>query len=76
MYRMTDGRQNRVALCVVRAFAGLGGSLTLPAAFGIVGVTFTADAERTVAFAILGMGYPIGAALGQIIGGLIAGAAR
>ena len=48
----------------------------MPAAFGMVGATFTEERERNVAFAILGMGYPVGAALGQVIGGLIAGAGR
>jgi hypothetical protein len=44
----------------------------MPAAFGIVGVTFATDRERNIAFATMGMGYPLGG-LGQVFGGLIAG---
>ena len=64
--------KDRIALCVVRAFAGLGSAIAMPSTFGIVGVNFTREPERTIAFAVVGLGYPIGAALGQVFGGLIA----
>jgi MFS family permease len=66
--------QQRIALCVLRAFAGAGQAIAMPAAFGIVGVSFIDEYERTVAFALMGMGFPVGGALGQVIGGVIAGA--
>lgn len=65
--------QSHVALCVIRAVAGLGLALAMPSAFGIVGVTFIGHKERTVAFAVMGMGHPLGGSLGQVFGGLIAG---
>ncbi len=40
----------------------------LPSALGIVGVAFTEEAGRTIAFAVLGIGYPFGAALGLFAG--------
>ncbi|WVQ68062.1 uncharacterized protein L199_006268 [Kwoniella botswanensis] len=61
------------ALCVIRALTGLSLSIALPAAFGIVGVTFHSEPSRTIAFASLALGYPVGAGPGQVIAGLIAG---
>jgi MFS family permease len=44
----------------------------MPSAFGIVGATFTEEPERTTAFAVVGIGFAFGAALGQVFGGLLA----
>lgn len=44
----------------------------MPCAFGLVGVTYTNEKERNIAFAVISMGYPIGSSLGQVSGGLIA----
>jgi len=66
----------RIALCIVRAFAGLGAAIAMPAAFGIVATTFPDDPERTIAFAVMGVGFPLGGGGGQVIGGLVASTGR
>jgi MFS family permease len=68
--------QNHIAICVVRAISGLGMALSMPAAFGIVGISFPTEPARTIAFAVMGLGYPVGAALGQVMGGLVAGSGK
>ncbi|WVQ78178.1 hypothetical protein IAT38_000261 [Cryptococcus sp. DSM 104549] len=65
--------RNYIALCVMRAFAGLAVSVALPAAFGIIGVTFDSEPGRTIAFSALALGYPVGGGPGQVIAGLVAG---
>ncbi|WVR04973.1 hypothetical protein IAU60_001985 [Kwoniella sp. DSM 27419] len=65
--------RNYIAICVVRALAGLAISISLPAAFGIIGVTFTEEPYRTMAFAALALGYPVGSGPGLIFAGLVAG---
>ncbi len=47
-----------------------------PAGFGIVGVSFREEPGRTIAFAALGAGSPMGATFGHILGGVIASAGR
>ncbi|RXK39806.1 hypothetical protein M231_02861 [Tremella mesenterica] len=64
--------RDRVAICVFRALSGLGASIALPAAFGIVGTTLSTEPWRTRAYAAVALGYPIGAGPGQIIGAAIA----
>ncbi|WWC69719.1 uncharacterized protein I206_103662 [Kwoniella pini CBS 10737] len=66
--------RNYIAICVLRAFAGLAISISLPAAFGIIGTTFTEEPGRTMAFSALALGYPVGGGPGMIFAGLIAGA--
>nr|XP_019043023.1 hypothetical protein I302_08733 [Kwoniella bestiolae CBS 10118]OCF21953.1 hypothetical protein I302_08733 [Kwoniella bestiolae CBS 10118] len=67
---------NRIALTVFRAIAGLGLSISAPAGFGIIGTTFREEPSRTMAFAALGVGTPLGAVVGEVIGGLISGTGR
>ncbi|OCF72147.1 hypothetical protein I204_07412 [Kwoniella mangroviensis CBS 8886] len=67
---------DRIALTVFRAIAGLGLSISTPAGFGIIGITFREEPSRTIAFAALGVGTPLGAVVGEVVGGLIAGATR
>lgn len=62
-----------VPLCVMRALVGLGLAIATPAAFGIIGVAFREDTERTVAFACFGLGNPIGASVGMLVGGSVSG---
>ncbi|WRT66881.1 uncharacterized protein IL334_003844 [Kwoniella shivajii] len=62
-----------IAICVVRAFAGLSISISLPAAFGIIGVTFTEEPARTMAFSAMALGYPVGGGPGMIFAGVVAG---
>lgn len=63
--------RNYIGICVLRAFAGLAISISLPAAFGIIGVTFTEEPYRTMAFSALALGYPVGGGPGMIIAGLV-----
>ena len=63
-----------IGLCVIRAMAGCGQALATPAAFGIVGVTFRDEPARTIAFAAFNLGNPIGAVVGQVLGGVMSGA--
>lgn len=62
-----------VPLCVMRALVGLGLAIATPAAFGIVGVAFRHHTERTIAFACFGLGNPIGASVGMLVGGGVSG---
>ena len=64
--------QGLIPICIIRALAGLGSAIAAPASFGIVGVTFHTEPTRTIAFAILAMGNPIGATTGPILGGAVA----
>ncbi|KAL7420663.1 hypothetical protein Q5752_004614 [Cryptotrichosporon argae] len=62
-----------VPLCVLRALSGAGLALATPAGFVIIGVMFREEPERTIAFACFGLGNPVGAAVGTLIGGAVAG---
>ncbi|KAI9638984.1 major facilitator superfamily domain-containing protein [Dioszegia hungarica] len=64
--------KNRVALSLCRAMSGLGMSIASPAGFGIIGATIRHEPARTIAFAASGLGNPIGAVFGNLIGGLMA----
>lgn len=66
----------RVALCVVRALAGLGLAVAAPAGFGIITTSVAYEPERTVTIAAFGLGNPVGASVGTILGGAVAGAGR
>lgn len=66
----TDNK-NRLAMCFFRAFAGLGLSIASPAGFGIVGVSIRHEPVRTIAFASFGLGNPVGAAFGGLLGGVM-----
>jgi MFS family permease len=70
------GMRSLVGLCVVRALCGLGLAVSTPSAFGIIGVTFREEPERTILFTILGLGNPVGASVGMLVGGGVAGAAK
>lgn len=65
--------QPQVGLFVMRAFAGLGLALACPAGFGLIGETITHEPERSMVFAAFGLGGPIGASSGTILGGGVAG---
>jgi MFS family permease len=65
-----------IGLCVVRALCGLGLAVSTPSAFGIVGINFRDEPERTILFSVLGLGNPVGASVGMLVGGGVAGAAR
>jgi MFS family permease len=64
--------QTYIPLCVLRALSGLGMALAGPSGFGIVGAYVTHEPVRTVVFAAFGLGGPIGAATGTLLGGAVA----
>ena len=68
--------QNLIGICVLRAISGLGASIALPAAFGIVGTTLRREPWRTRTFAAVALGGPVGALPGMLFGALIAQAGR
>ncbi|KZO95313.1 MFS general substrate transporter [Calocera viscosa TUFC12733] len=63
--------RNGIELFVFRAMAGMGPSATVPAAIGILAKTFKHGFPRTVAFATLQAGAPLGSAFGAILGGVV-----
>ncbi|BEJ10858.1 hypothetical protein CspHIS471_0102800 [Cutaneotrichosporon sp. HIS471] len=67
---------NLVSICMVRAISGLGLAIATPAGFGILGVTFREEPERTIAFSCFGLGNPVGASVGMLVGGAVSGASR
>lgn len=60
-------------MCITRAFSGLGLSISSPAGFGIIGVNIRHEPARTIVFASFGLGNPVGAAFGGLLGGTMAG---
>ncbi|ORY22692.1 major facilitator superfamily-domain-containing protein [Naematelia encephala] len=66
----------RVPLCVMRALSGLGLAIAIPAGYGIVGSNIRQDPWRTTTFAAFGVGGPVGASVGTILGGAVAGSGR
>jgi MFS family permease len=65
-------RQTYIPLCILRALAGLGMALAGPSGFGIVGAYVVHEPVRTIVFAAFGLGGPIGAATGTLLGGAVA----
>ncbi|EJU02191.1 MFS general substrate transporter, partial [Dacryopinax primogenitus] len=63
--------RNDIELFVFRALAGMGPSATVPAAIGILAKTFRHGHARTVAFATLQAGAPLGSAFGCVLGGVV-----
>jgi hypothetical protein len=47
-----------------------------PAGYGILGAAVRDPPQRTIVFAAIGLGGPIGASIGTTLGGAIAGAGR
>ncbi|TXT07461.1 hypothetical protein VHUM_03181 [Vanrija humicola] len=70
---ISGGMRHQLGLCIIRALTGLGLAVATPAGFGIIGVTFREEPGRTIAFAVFGLGNPIGASVGVLVGGAIAG---
>lgn len=63
-------------MCLTRAFSGLGLSIASPAGFGIIGVNIRHEPARTIVFASFGLGNPVGAAFGTLLGGAMAGTGK
>ncbi len=57
----------------MRAFAGLGLALAGPAGFGLVGEYVREEPARSRVFVTFGLGGPVGAATGAVLGGAISG---
>ena len=72
MYTDEADRQTYIPLCILRALAGLGMALAGPSGFGIVGAYVVHEPIRTIVFAAFGLGGPIGAATGTLLGGAVA----
>lgn len=68
--------RNLIGICILRAISGLGASIALPAAFGIVGTTLRREPWRTRTFAAVALGGPVGALPGMLFGALIAQAGQ
>lgn len=64
--------QEYIPLCVIRAISGLGMALAGPSGFGVVGANVVTEPARTIVFAAFGLGGPIGAATGTLLGGAVA----
>jgi MFS family permease len=64
--------KNGTNLIVVRGFCGAASSLCLPSAVSIVTAAFPPGPQRSVAFASMGGGLPIGFAIGLLLGGVCA----
>ncbi|GMK59847.1 hypothetical protein CspeluHIS016_0900640 [Cutaneotrichosporon spelunceum] len=73
---VTGFMPNLLTICILRAISGLGLAIATPAGFGILGVTFREEPERTIAFSCFGLGNPVGASVGMLVGGAVAGASR
>jgi MFS family permease len=58
---------------VLRGLAGFGLALACPAGFGLVGESVTVEPTRSRVFAAFGLGGPMGAAVGTLLGDGIAG---
>ena len=59
------------AMCALRGFAGLGMAIANPAGFGIIGSSVRHEPARTIIFACFGIGNPLGATMGGLIGGAL-----
>ncbi|KZO95196.1 MFS general substrate transporter [Calocera viscosa TUFC12733] len=60
-----------VTLILMRAFAGIGTAATIPACLGILAKAFPLSHARSIAFATFSAGAPIGAAFGNVVGGIV-----
>ena len=60
-----------IAFDIFRGLQGLGAAANVPTAIGIIGVTFRGGTSRNYAFAFYGAGAPLGAVIGNMLGGFI-----
>ncbi|KZT59809.1 MFS general substrate transporter [Calocera cornea HHB12733] len=60
-----------ITIIIMRALAGMGTAATIPACLGILAKTFPPSRARSIAFATFSAGAPIGAAFGQVLGGVL-----
>ncbi|KZT22386.1 efflux transporter [Neolentinus lepideus HHB14362 ss-1] len=62
---------DEITLDVLRGFQGIGAAATIPAALGILAHAFPPSKARSWAFATFSAGAPVGAALGNNVGGAL-----
>lgn len=62
--------RNGVTLVVARGFSGAAIAMCLPTAVSLITATFPKGPARNIAFALNGMGQPLGYSLGLILGGV------
>ncbi|OCH91774.1 efflux transporter [Obba rivulosa] len=63
--------KNEVQIDILRGLQGLGGAACIPAALGILAHAFPPSRTRSIAFATFAAGGPVGAAIGNLIGGFL-----
>jgi Major Facilitator Superfamily len=62
--------QTGIQMIVSRGFQGLGVSMCFPTAISILSLSFPTGRIRSVGFACLGLGQPLGFSLGLVLGGV------
>jgi MFS family permease len=62
--------QTGIQMIVSRGFQGLGVSMCFPTAISILSLSFPTGLIRSVGFACLGLGQPLGFSLGLVLGGV------
>lgn len=62
--------QNGTQIIISRGFQGLGVSMCFPTAISIFSLSFPTGRIRSVGFAFLGLGQPLGFLLGLVLGGV------
>jgi MFS family permease len=62
--------QTGIQIILFRAFQGVVISMCLPTAVSLITNTFPKGKRRNTAFAMNGMGQPLGCALGLVLGGI------
>ncbi|KAL2256098.1 hypothetical protein VTK26DRAFT_2193 [Humicola hyalothermophila] len=63
---------NEIAFDLFRGFQGLGAAANVPTAIGILGTTFPPSKAKNYAFSFYAAGAPIGAVVGNLLGGIVA----
>jgi MFS family permease len=63
---------NEILFDVLRGLQGLGGAANVPTAIGLLSTTFPPGKARNYAFSFYASGAPMGAVMGNLLGGLVA----
>ncbi|KAK4126631.1 MFS general substrate transporter [Parathielavia appendiculata] len=63
---------NEIAFDLFRALQGLGAAANVPTAIGILGTTFPPSKAKNYAFSCYAAGAPLGAVIGNLVGGIVA----
>lgn len=61
---------DEITIDVLRGLQGIGGAAIIPSAIGIMAEAFPSSRLRAVAFSTFGAGAPVGASIGNLIGGV------